>query len=370
MAIKELRVSGYRSIRQIRLNLRQLNLLTGPSGCGKGNLYRALLLLSKAARGDLARAIAGEGGMPAVLWAGVRKRFGARDELQRVKWAIRTEEFGYELECGLPDSAPSDAGDDRHPLALPASRFLSDPEVKTETARAGSVLVLERNGPMASLRNSGHRMTPYPLALNPSESALSSVEKVHLYPEVSSLKAEIHGWRFHPQFEIGAGSAPRRPQTAVLTPVLSRDASDLAAALETIVEIGDAELLREAVDRAFPGARLEVAAEHQRFRVLMHMPGVLRPLDACELSGGALRYLCLVAALLTPQPPGLLAMREPETGIHPDLIPAVAHLIASASKQTQVWITSNSEALAAQVLEETGEPPIKLRLVDGETRLA
>jgi hypothetical protein len=38
-----------------------------------------------------------------------------------------------------------------------------------------------------------------------------------------------------------------------------------------------------------------------------------RPLEASERSDGTLRYLCLAAALLTPRPPELLALNEPET---------------------------------------------------------
>ncbi|MDH3475673.1 MAG: AAA family ATPase, partial [Rhodospirillales bacterium] len=70
MAIEEIRISGYRSLRDLRLRLWQLTVFTGPNGCGKSNLYRALVIMAAAARGDLARALAEEGGMPSALWAG------------------------------------------------------------------------------------------------------------------------------------------------------------------------------------------------------------------------------------------------------------------------------------------------------------
>ena len=49
--------------------------------------------------------------------------------------------------------------------------------------------------------------------------------------------------------------------------------------------------------------------------------------DASELSDGTLHYLCLLAALLSPRPPSLLALNEPEASIHPDLIGPLAKLI-------------------------------------------
>ena len=63
MPISALSVGGYRSVRSLNLKLRQVNILTGPNGCGKSNLYNAVFLLAKAARGGLGRAIADEGGM-------------------------------------------------------------------------------------------------------------------------------------------------------------------------------------------------------------------------------------------------------------------------------------------------------------------
>lgn len=79
---------------------------------------------------------------------------------------------------------------------------------------------------------------------------------------------------------------------------------DLAAALQTILEIGDAERLHEAVEVAFPGSRVEVINRSGWFELTFYQPGLLRPLASAELSDGTLRYLLWVAALLTPRPPG------------------------------------------------------------------
>jgi len=59
MSIEELHVAGYRSIRDLRLRLKNLNVLTGPNGCGKSNLYNSVFLLAKTASGGFARVIGG-----------------------------------------------------------------------------------------------------------------------------------------------------------------------------------------------------------------------------------------------------------------------------------------------------------------------
>ncbi|MFY9510909.1 MAG: AAA family ATPase, partial [Rubrivivax sp.] len=156
--------------------------------------------------------------------------------------------------------------------------------------------------------------------------------------------------------------------------VLGHDGADWAAALATIREIGDRAALDAAVADAFEGARLEVTLVHERFEVLMHQPGLLRPLRAAELSDGTLRYLLWVAALLTPRPPPLLVLNEPETSLHPDLLPALGRLIARAAHETQVFVVTHSSRLIAAI--EDGAPdaeavlrlPLDKRL--GETRVA
>ena len=77
----------------------------------------------------------------------------------------------------------------------------------------------------------------------------------------------------------------------------------------------------------------------------MHQHGLLRPLNASELSDGTLRYLLLVAALLSPRSPALMILNEPETSLHPDLLPSLARLIVQASKRTQLIVVSHAAGL-------------------------
>jgi len=159
----------------------------------------------------------------------------------------------------------------------------------------------------------------------------------------------------------------RQPQIGVQTTVLSHDGSDLAAALRTILEIGDESALKDAIHRALGGASLLIRAEETQFKMNLQIPGLLRPLQAREFSDGQLRFLCLCAALLSPRPPSLLALNEPEASLHPDLIDSLARLIVLASKHTQLWITTHSKALAARIEEYSEVPTVRLEMRNGET---
>ncbi|HET8645600.1 MAG TPA: hypothetical protein VFO85_08945, partial [Vicinamibacteria bacterium] len=115
MPLSMIVVEGYRSVRRLWTRLDGLNLVLGPNGSGKTNLHRALSLIESGVAGTLARAVAEEGGMPSVAWAGERR---AKDPV-RVYVEVRFHDYTYALELGLVT----------HPGK---TIFYRDPEVKSE----------------------------------------------------------------------------------------------------------------------------------------------------------------------------------------------------------------------------------------------
>lgn len=165
--------------------------------------------------------------------------------------------------------------------------------------------------------------------------------------------------------------------------MLSNDGSDVAAAIQTIVETGN-DTLDKVVAAAFDGATVAVAVTDGMFNLHVQQPGMLRPLRAAELSDGTLRFLLWAAALLSPDPPPLMVLNEPETSLHPDLIAPLATLIQAAAAKTQVVVITHANTLishlAARPLREilAGEedyfddaPAVRLELIKdwGETQI-
>ncbi|MFM8260611.1 MAG: AAA family ATPase, partial [Vulcanococcus sp.] len=95
-SLSHLAVAGYRSLQNLSLPLGALTLVSGANGSGKSNLYRALALVAAAARGDLVAALAAEGGLPAVFWAGPQRG----REPARLRLGFRGETLSYAIELG------------------------------------------------------------------------------------------------------------------------------------------------------------------------------------------------------------------------------------------------------------------------------
>jgi predicted ATPase len=205
--------------------------------------------------------------------------------------------------------------------------------------------------------------------LSPFDSMMAQLADPRNAPELLLLREQIRSWRFYDHFRTDGEAPARLPQVGTYTPVLSNDGADLAAALQTIIEIGDAEGLAQAVDDAFPGSRIKIQGKGGRFEVSMQQHGLLRPLAAAELSDGTLRYLLWIAALLSPRPAELLVLNEPETSLHPDLLPALGRLIARAAGHAQLIVVSHASRLIATLEQQADCNSLMLRKELGETQV-
>lgn len=357
MNIQEIEISGYRSIDDLKLELSNVTVLVGANGCGKSNIYQSINLIASAATGQFARRIAEEGGMQSILWAGERKK----NEKPRVTMSVTLDELKYSLEFGIIPAS------DRVGLAY----FSRDPDIKEEILEIDSgrkmVTLLKRKRSSIVAKNMDGRDQNYPDALAPSQSVLSELREPQKFPELTSLRSEFLLWRFYHDFRTDLQSPIREPQLATLTPILSQDGYDLASTIATIRSVGNGQKFDSAISDAFPSSSLDIVEEDGTLDLFMNVPGVFRSISAREFSDGTLQYLCILAALLTPRPAPFMVLNEPETSIHPDLFGPMADLIISASKHSQILLTTHSRDLASYLGKMKDAKIVELEKVDGAT---
>lgn len=369
-------ISNYRSLRKLVVPLKRLNVITGANGSGKSSFYRALRLLADTAQGRVVPSLAREGGLRSTLWAGPesisrRMRQGevavegtARRKPVNLCLGFASDEFGYLIDLGLPPQGKESP-----------SAFSLDPEIKRECIWHGAVLrpsttSVDRQGPLVRVRNDEGTWSIVRDDLSAFDSMMTQAADPRHAPEMVLLRESIRAWRFYDHLRTDAEAPARQPQVGTRTPILGNDGADLAAAVQTIREVGDWNALVAAVTDAFPGSALSVVSDDGRFALEMQQHGLLRPLSAAELSDGTLRYVLWIAALLTPRPPALMVLNEPETSLHPDLLAPLARLVAKAAQRSQIVVVSHASRLIQALVQQTGCHSITLEKTFGETKIA
>ena len=372
--IDTLAVHGYRSLRDVVLPLERLTVITGANGVGKSNLYRAFHLLADTASGRFIGSIAAAGGLSSVLWAGPERISGAmrRGEVPvqgtgsrkapiSLQLGFTSDDLGYLIDVGLPVPGPT--------------IFARDPVIKRELIWVGPTLrpaatLLQRTARGVRVAGEGRSRsaTQLDLALPPWASVLDElVDPVHR-PELAAVRDVVRGWRFYDSFRVDPDAPARRPQVGTRTEVLAGDGHDLAPAVATILESPWEHPFRQTIADAFGGTEVTVADHGGRFELQLLQRGMLRPLTGRELSDGTLRYLLLAAALFSPRPPGLMVLNEPETSLHPDVLPALTRLMVEAARRTQLVVVTHARVLV-DALTDAGALHHELVKPHGETEV-
>ncbi|MBC2887398.1 AAA family ATPase [Ochrobactrum sp. CM-21-5] len=363
MRLVSFTAKGYRSLRSVCFDLGQVTVFVGENGTGKSNLYRALQLVKAAAQGSFSMEIVREGGMQSAMWSGNRRKHepariileaGFEDE----RLASR---LSYQVEAGLP---PPVSG------AFPFEPQIKEEQLLLDTGRR-PVDLMDRKGPAVFARDGEGRRVEHPARLLTSESGLAVLGQSGHYPEIGDLSTQMRGWRFYHGFRSDQEAPVRKPTIAATAAMLDEDGGNLASVFATLAHIRqDTVDLDRLVGDALDDAKLVVPFPEETATFGLSFPAfpsrVFRP---GELSDGQIRLLALAGALLSYRLPPLIALNEPEASLHPDMIPALARMIAQASRRSQIWIVTHSAALADAIAELCGGRPVRVAKKNGETVL-
>ena len=255
-----------------------------------------------------------------------------------LKLGFSGNDYGYAIDLGLP--SPS------------SSHFCRDPEIKAESQWIGETLTrfnvfAARNGPSVRIRDEAGAWRQVFAHLAPFDSMMTHCSDPREAPELLLLRERMRDWRFYDHFRTDRDAPARRPQIGTYTPVLGSDGSDLAAAIQTIREIGNPAELDGAVGRCFSGMQDRHHDQRRPFRIADEATWAAAPTEG----GRAFRWHAPLSAAdrraAVAAPADLMILNEPETSLHPDLLPPLARLIAQAAQRTQIIVVSHAATLVS-----------------------
>ena len=356
MLFKSVRVTGLLSFRDTQLELQPLNVLIGPNASGKSNLIEIMALLQAVPR-DLIGFFRRSGGISDWIWKGTREGASTGTVEALVAYDTGPMPLRYILsvaERGQQFDVATERLETEGPTAL---RYNEPFQFFNVTNGFGRLAINWRGGeeyiedgdepPRQTQEISRDDLTP-------GQSVLHERKDSTLYQEMTFVGRQFDAIRLYREWNMGRDSKIRRPQpTDSLTDFLEEDFANLALVLNRL-EGGPAmrDVENELKHFYETYERIGVNVEANTAQLWIREQGLKSPVPATRLSDGTLRFLALLSILCHPKPPPLICIEEPELGLHPDIIPAVARLLKSASERTQLIVTTHSELLVDELHDD------------------
>ncbi|MCW1247883.1 AAA family ATPase [Pseudomonas sp. SAICEU22] len=317
-AIYRLTIKGFKSIKNLDgLELDNLNVLLGANGAGKSSFVSYFRMLGEMMEQRLKKWTTQQGSADRIVSFGVK-------ETQKIESFVKFGLNGYQFELEPTVEGGFVFSNER--------LFFDGPQFGAEWVPLGS----------------GHQEAKLKEAFDSKKFQAPYKNDVvaYCYESISSWKV----FHFHDTSDM---ASVKRFGPAHINDYLRPDASNLAAYLYRLTtETPDVyEQIRKTIQLAIPffddfvlkPRRLDTEEE------LINLQWRQNDSDyvfwPSQLSDGSIRFMCLVTALLQPDPPSTIIIDEPELGLHPYAITLLGSLLRSASTRMQVIVSTQSVPL-------------------------
>lgn len=313
--IDRISIRGFKSIQRLDdLTLKPLNALIGANGVGKSNFIAFFILLRELAAGRLQHWTRVQGGADRLLSGGAQltARLEARIEID-----------GQAYEFALEPTADGGFSFAREAL------LVNEPDSDRWTARTswGAGHLESRLGDAAEaqwMREALAKRRLYHFHDTSDTAKVKRKAPVHDCQSLRSDAANLAPYLFRIQRE--------RPEAYRLI----RDTVRLA--------------LADFDDFVFQPETLP--SQEALLSLLWRERGSGYVLWPSQFSDGSLRFICLVVALLDPEPPATFVIDEPELGLHPWALNLIGAMLRSASLKSQVIVSTQSAELVNEMQVE------------------
>jgi predicted ATPase len=359
MSMQEITIEGFRSLAQVTWRPGKLNVVIGPNGSGKSNLLRALGFLRAAALGKLPEEILRAGGIapllhdraaPHLLWSIITSPV----EEDRLVEVMR-----YQLVL--------------KPLGTTSAYRVEDELLVTPPAR-GMVLLQRHVADAFVLDAQDVSIDLGKAGMSDEQPLLALFNGPFVHRTILAFRDRLLSWGIYHDLRVDQQALLRQAAVSRVEDRLAEDGQNLVNVLHTHYT-GNRDFKRVVDDsmRAAFGVDYEELvfppAADQRVQLRVRWRSLRAEQSAADLSDGTLRFLLLLAILANPRPGDLIAVDEPEVGLHPRMLAIVAELAAEAAEHTQVVLTTHSPELLDAFGKEVPTTTVA-RWASGKTDLA
>ena len=165
--------------------------------------------------------------------------------------------------------------------------------------------------------------------------------------EAYPFKQMIQSWTIHRDMRTDQRAELRGTSISRQERRVKSDGQNLIAVLHTLYPSNRnfTEFLDKAMSAAFPNDYEKlVFPPEANGRVELRVQRKHRKYDdsSADLSDGTLRFLLLMTILGSPDPAPLIAIDEPETGLHPRMMSIVAEVAENAARKSQIIFSTHS----------------------------
>lgn len=313
--LRRVALKGFKSIKEMDLELRDLNILIGANGAGKSNLVSFFKMLNEMMGGRLQEYIGMSGRAQSIL------RFGPKETPQM---EARLE---FEVDNGM----------DTYAMRL----FHAAGDTLVFAEETLGFLQTGLSSPKDTSLGSGHQETRIGEAANKGE------------PNAKALRYLLNNCRVYHFHDTSSTARVRQYCYIGDNRWLMPDAGNLAAFLLRLREEQGGSAYQRIVTTIqliapfFDDFDLEPSGPNKRDIILnWREKGSDQVFGPHQFSDGTLRAICLITLLMQPEDelPDLIVVDEPEIGLHPYALNVVAAMFGKASHHTQVLISTQSSS--------------------------
>ncbi len=371
--ITRVRIDGYKSLKDVDIQLRPLTVVIGPNASGKSNLLDALGLLSRMVAGGTIRSAFDQhrgnpieafftppGGLDELLRAdALTLKLGVDVHLSDATVAAVERQI-RDMREGLPTGGRNHRDSKRvierrmrYDLTIEFLTSSGMLRVKDEqlvalrrdgVERKNRKPFLEKVDDRLRLRMEGQAHPTYH-DLGLDHTIVSTSLYPPHYPHVTAFREELRRWKFY-YFDP---SVMRLESPLKEVDTLGYDGRDLAGYYYSlkIRNPRQFENLSRSLNALVPAAE-EIDATLSRgglVRLDLRQNGAVY--SSRVISDGTLRVLGMLAMLAPGGPPTTIGFEEPENGVHPRRLQVVARLLDNAARQSekQLIVTTHSAKL-------------------------